>query len=74
MRKKFWLHQAAKNALDEMGARSFLRSKSCRRSTRNCWKKKKTYAEYWRSREECGALTAKANVDRVLKNGGRNRC
>ena len=34
---------------------------------RNCWKKK-TYAEYRRSREEMRELlTAKANVDRVLK-------
>ncbi len=35
------LHQAAKNAFDEMGVKRFPRSKSCRRSTRNCWKKRK---------------------------------
>ena len=35
------LHQAAKNAFDEMGVKKLPRSKSCRRSTRNCWKKRK---------------------------------
>ena len=35
------LHQAAKNAFDEMASRSCPRSKSCRQNTRNCGKKRK---------------------------------
>ena len=62
MRKKFCSTRLLR-MFDEMGVN--LTAKSCRQSTQNCWKKRKTYSEYRRSREN--ARTAKANVDRVLK-------
>ena len=49
------------------GLRSCPRSKNCKLTMPNSWRKK-IYAEYRRSREEMRELlTAKANVDRLLK-------
>ena len=71
--KKFWeeheeeilLHQAAKNAFDEMGVKKLPKVKELHTEYAK-WleEKKNTYAEYRRSREEMRELlTAKANVD-----------
>ena len=70
------LHQAAKNAFDEMGVKKLPKVKDLQAEyAKLLEEKKKTYAEYRRSREEMRELlTAKANVDRVLKNGGRTGC
>ena len=58
------LHQAAKKAFDEMGVKKLPKVKELQTEyAKLLEEKKKTYAEYRRSRE----LTAKANVDRVLK-------
>ena len=63
------LHQAAKNAFDEMGVKKLPKVKELQMEyAKLLEEKKKTYAEYRRSREEMRELlTAKANVDRVLK-------
>ena len=63
------LHQAAKNAFDEMGVKKIPKVKELQTEyAKLLEEKKKTYAEYRRSREEMRELlTAKANVDRVLK-------
>ena len=63
------LHQAAKNAFDEMGVKKLPKVKELQTEyAKLLEEKKKTYAEYRRSREEMWELlTAKANVDRVLK-------
>ena len=62
-------HQAAKNAFDEMGVKKLPKVKDLQAEyAKLLEEKKKTYAEYRRSREEMRELlTAKANVDRVLK-------
>ena len=67
--KEILLHQAAKNAFDEMGVKKLPKVKELQTEyTKLLEEKKKTYAEYRRSREEMRELlTAKANVDRVLK-------
>ncbi len=63
------LHQAAKNAFDEMGVKKLPKVKDLQSEyAKLLEEKKKTYAEYRRSREEMRELlTAKANVDRLLK-------
>ena len=63
------LHQAAKDAFDEMGVKKLPKVKELQTEyAKLLEEKKKTYAEYRRSREEMRELlTAKANVDRVLK-------
>ena len=63
------LHQAAKNAFDEMGVKKLPKVKELQTEyAKLLEEKKKTYAEYRRSREKMReVLTAKANVDRVLK-------
>ena len=63
------LHQAAKNAFDEMGVKKLPKVKELQTEyAKLLEEKKKTYAEYRRSLEEMRELlTAKANVDRVLK-------
>ena len=63
------LHQAAKNAFDKMGVKKLPKVKELQTEyAKLLEEKKKTYAEYRRSREEMREiLTAKANVDRVLK-------
>ena len=63
------LHQAAKNAFDEMGVKKPPKVKDLQAEyAKLLEEKKKTYAEYRRSREEMRELlTAKANVDRLLK-------
>ena len=63
------LHQAAKNAFDEMGVKKLPKVKELQTEyAKLLEEKKKTYAEYRRSREEMRELlTAKVNVDRVLK-------
>ena len=63
------LHQAAKNAFDEMGVKKLPKVKDLQAEyAKLLEEKKKTYAEYRHSREEMRELlTAKANVDRVLK-------
>ena len=63
------LHQAAKKAFDEMGVKKLPKVKELQTEyAKLLEEKKKTYAEYRRSREEMRELlTAKANVDRVLK-------
>ena len=63
------LHQAAKNAFNEMGVKKLPKVKELQTEyAKLLEEKKKTYAEYRRSREEMRELlTAKANVDRVLK-------
>jgi len=59
------LHQAAKNAFDEMGVKKLPKVKELQTEyAKLLEEKKKTYAEYRRSREEMRELlTAKANVD-----------
>ena len=63
------LHQAAKNAFDEMGVKKLPRVKELQSEyAKLLEEKKKTSAEYRRSREKMRELLmAKANVDRVLK-------
>ena len=63
------LHQAAKNAFDDMGVKKLPKVKELQAEyARLLEEKKKTYAEYQRSREEMRELlAAKANVDRLLK-------
>ena len=63
------LHQAAQNAFDEMGVKKLPKVKDLQAEyAKLLEEKKKTYAEYRRSREEMRELlTAKANVDRLLK-------
>ena len=63
------LHQAAKNAFDEMGVKKLPKVKDLQAEyAKLLEEKKKTYAEYRHSREEMRELlTAKANVDRLLK-------
>ena len=63
------LHQAAKNAFDDMGVKKLPKIKELQTEyAKLLEEKKKTYAEYRRSREEMRELlTAKANVDRLLK-------
>lgn len=63
------LHQAAKNAFDEMGVKKLPKVRELQAEyAKLLEEKKKTYAEYRRSREEMRELlTAKANVDRLLK-------
>ena len=63
------LHQVAKNAFDEMGVKKLPKVKDLQAEyAKLLEEKKKTYAEYRRSREEMRELlTAKANVDRLLK-------
>ena len=67
--KEILLHQAAKNAFDEMGVKKLPKVKELQTEyAKLLEEKKKTYAEYRHSREEMRELlTAKANVDRVLK-------
>lgn len=62
------LHQAAKNAFDDMGVKKLPKVKELQTEyARLLEEKKKTYAEYRRSREEMRELLAvKANVDRLL--------
>ena len=62
------LHQAAKNAFDDMGVKNLPKVKELQAEyARLLEEKKKTYAEYRRSREEMRKLlTVKANVDRLL--------
>lgn len=62
------LHQAAKNAFDDMGVKKLPKVKELQAEyARLLEEKKKTYAEYRRSREEMRELLAvKANVDRLL--------
>ena len=62
------LHQAAKNAFDEMVVKKLPKVKDLQAEyAKLLEEKKKTYAEYRRSREEMRELlTAKANVDRLL--------
>ena len=63
------LHQAAKNAFDDMGVKKLPKVKELQAEYAQLLaEKKKAYAEYRRSREEMrDLLTAKANVDRLLK-------
>ena len=63
------LHQAAKNAFDDMGVKKLPKVKELQTEyAKLLEEKKKIYAEYRRSREEMRELlTAKANVDRLLK-------
>ena len=63
------LHQAAKNAFDEMGIKKLPKVKDLQMEyTKLLEEKKKIYAEYRHSREEMRErLMAKANVDRILK-------
>ena len=62
------LHQAAKNAFDDMGVKKLPKVKELQAEyARLLEEKKKTYTEYRRSREEMRELlAAKANVDRLL--------
>ena len=62
------LHQAAKNAFDDMGVKKLPKVKELQSEyARLLEEKKKAYAEYRRSREEMRELlAAKANVDRLL--------
>ena len=63
------LHQAAKNAFDDMGVKKLPKIKELQTEyAKLLEEKKKNYAEFRRSREEMRELlTAKANVDRLLK-------
>ena len=63
------LHQAAKNAFDDMGVKKLPKVKELQAEyARFLDEKNKNYAEYRRSREEMRELlAAKANVDRLLK-------
>ena len=67
--KEILLHQAAKNTFDDMGGKKLPKIKELQAEyARLLEKKKKTYAEYRRSREEMRELlVAKANVDCLLK-------
>lgn len=67
--KEILLHQAAKNAFDDMGVKKLPKGKELQAEyARLLEEKKKTYTEYRRSREEMRELlAAKANVDRLLK-------
>ncbi len=62
------LHQAAKNAFEEMDVKKLLKVKELQTQyAKLLEEKKKTCAEYRHSREKMRELlTAKANVDRVL--------
>ena len=62
------LHQAAKNAFDDMGVKKLPKVKELQTEYAQLLEeKKKTYAEYRRSREEMRELlAAKANVDRLM--------
>ena len=62
-------HHAMIYAVDEMGVKKLPKVKELQTEyAKLLEEKKKTYAEYRRSREEMRELlTAKANVDRVLK-------
>ena len=62
------LHQAAKNAFDDLGVKKLPTVKSLQAEYAQLLdEKKKAYGEYRRSREEMrDLLTAKANVDRIL--------
>ena len=62
------LHQAAKNAFDDIGVKKLPKVKELQAEyARLLEEKKKTYAEYRRSREEMRELlAAKTNVDRLL--------
>lgn len=62
------LHQAAKNAFDDLGVKKLPTVKSLQAEYAQLLdEKKKAYGEYRRSREEMRELlTAKANVDRIL--------
>lgn len=62
------LHQAAKNAFDDLGVKKLPTVKSLQAEYAHLLdEKKKAYGEYRRSREEMrDLLTAKANVDRIL--------
>lgn len=62
------LHQAAKNAFDDIGVKKLPKVKELQAEyARLLEEKKKTYAEYRRSREEMRELlVAKANVDRLM--------
>jgi len=68
------LHQAAKNAFDEMGIKKLPKVKELQTEYAQLLEeKKKAYAEYRRSREEMRELlTAKANVDRLLNMEGEH--
>lgn len=63
------LHQAAKNAFDDMGVKKLPKVKALQAEyAKLLEEKKKSYADYRRSREEMRELlAAKANVDRLLK-------
>ena len=63
------LHQAAKNAFDDMGVKKLPKVKELQAEyARFLDEKNKNYAEYRLSREEMRELlAAKANVDRLLK-------
>ena len=63
------LHQAAKNAFEDLGVKKLPTVKSLQAEYAQLLDdKKKAYGEYRRSREEMRELlTAKANVDRLLK-------
>lgn len=67
--RQILLHQAAKNAFDDMGVKKLPKVKELQTEyAKLLEEKKKFYAEYRRSREEMRELlTAKANVDRLLK-------
>ena len=62
------LHQAAKNAFDDMEVKKLPKVKELQAEyARLLEEKKKTYAEYRRSRKEMRELlAAKANVDRII--------
>lgn len=62
------LHQAAKNAFDDMGIKKLPKVKELQTEyAKLLEQKKKDYAEYRRSREEMRELlAAKANVDRLM--------
>ena len=62
------LHQAAKNAFNDMGVKKLPQVKELQAEYARLLEEKKIYAEYRRSREGMRELlTAKANVDRLLK-------
>ena len=67
--KEILLHQAAKNAFDDMGVKKLPKVKELQAEyAQLLTEKKKAYAEFRSSREEMRELlTAKANVDRLLK-------
>ena len=67
--KEILLHQAAKNAFDDMGVKKLPKVKELQAEYAQLLaEKKKAYAEFRSSREEMRELlTAKANVDRLLK-------